>query len=140
MLAADEGEQLRARIVLVDDRVADVGPVEARHEHARVGERQPVDDLGAREGIGGGGERDARHRGIALVQQRQAEVLGPEIVAPLRNAVRLVDREQGDARAIEELEAAGREEPLGRDVEKIELARGERALDARALRARGATS
>ncbi len=137
MLAADEGEQLRARIVLVDDRVADVGPVEARHEHARVGERQPFDDLGPREGIGSGGERDARHCRIALVQHRQAEILGPEIVAPLRNAVRLVDREQRDVRAIDELEAARREQPLRRDVEQIELPRRERALDPRATPAPG---
>ena len=31
---------------------------------------------------------------IALVQHRQRAVLGPEVVAPLAHAVRLVDREQ----------------------------------------------
>ena len=33
---ADEGEQLRARVALVGDGVADVRAVEARHEHART--------------------------------------------------------------------------------------------------------
>ena len=35
--------------------------------------------------------------GEALVQHRQLEIVGPEVVAPLRDAVRLVDREQGQA-------------------------------------------
>ncbi len=50
-------------------------------------------------------------------------------MAPLRHAVRLVDREQRDARAVDELEAACRQQPLGRDVEEVELAGRERALD-----------
>ena len=40
------------------------------------------------------GERDARHGRPALVQHRELQVVGPEVVAPLRDAVRLVDREQ----------------------------------------------
>ncbi len=91
-------QELRARVVLVDDRVADVRAVEARHEDPRVVEREALDDLGARLRIGGGGERDARHVREALVQQRKLQVLGPEVVAPLRDAVRLVDREQRDRR------------------------------------------
>jgi hypothetical protein len=49
--------------------------------------------------------------------------------------MRLVDREQRDARAVDEVEAARHQQPLGRDVEEVELAGGERALDARAARA-----
>ena len=41
----DEGQQLAARIVLLDQPVADVGPVEAGHEAARLLERQALDDL-----------------------------------------------------------------------------------------------
>ena len=72
VLGADEIEQLAARIVLLDDAVADVRPVEARHERARVAELQALDDLGARLRIGGGGERDARHAGEALVAAPRA--------------------------------------------------------------------
>jgi len=43
--------------------------------------------------------------------------------------VRLVDREQRDARTREEIEAARRQQPLGRHVQEIQLARDERALD-----------
>jgi hypothetical protein len=80
--------------VLLDDPVADVGPVEAGDEHPRVAAaRSRSIDLGAGVRVGGGRQRDARHLGKALVQDRQLQVLGPEVVAPLRYAVGLIDRE-----------------------------------------------
>ena len=79
-------------------------------------------------GIGGRGQRDARHGGKTLVQQRQLQVFGPEIVAPLRDAMRLVDREQRELRAVQQIEAARGGQPLGRDVEHVELAGEQRAL------------
>jgi len=88
-----------------------------------------VRDLGARERVGGGGERDARNVREALVQHGQLQVLRAKIVAPLRYAVRLVDREQRDARTIEQLEAAGREQSFGRHVEQVEFAGDERTFD-----------
>ena len=109
-------------------------------EHARVAEREALDDLVARQRVGGRGQRDARHARQALVQDRELQVLGPEVVAPLRHAVRLVDREQRDAGAVDEVEAARHQQALGRDVEEVELARLERALDGRAPRAPTATS
>jgi hypothetical protein len=78
----------------LDDGVADVRPVEAADELVRVFELQPLDDVGAGQRVGGGGQRDARHARVALVQHGQRPVLGPEVVAPLAHAVRLVDREQ----------------------------------------------
>jgi hypothetical protein len=50
------------------------------------------------------------------------QVLGPEVVAPLRDAVRLVDGEQRDAAAPEQFQRALGEQPLGGDVEQVELA------------------
>ncbi len=129
MRLADEGEQLRARVALVGDRVADVRAVEARHEHARAAEREPLDDLLAGLRVGGGRERDARHIRVALVQHGEQQVVRPEVVAPLRDAVRLVDGEERDARLVEQLEAARRAEPLGRHVQQVELAREQLALD-----------
>ena len=46
------------------------------------------------------------------MQDRELQVLGPEVVAPLRDAMRLVDGEEGDARPRQQLEAAPRREPL----------------------------
>ena len=63
-----------------------------------------------------------------------SQIFGAEVVAPLRHAVRLVDREQRESAARQQLEEARRQQPLGRDVEQVELAR--RAAPAR--RARGA--
>ena len=78
--------------------------------------------------------------GEALVQQRQLQVVGAEVVTPLRHAVRLVDREQRDPRAAEEVEAARGGQPLGRDIEEVELAREQRALGAARRPARPARS
>ncbi len=77
----------------------------------------------ARGAVGGRGERDARHAGKALAQHGELQVLGPEVVAPLRDAMRLVDGEQRQRHCIEQRQAALGQQPLGRDVEQVELAR-----------------
>ena len=58
----------------------------------------------------------------------QAEVVGPEVVPPLGDAVGLVDHEQADARLAHPLDEPGRGEALGRHVEQAQLAGG-RPLD-----------
>jgi hypothetical protein len=63
-------------LLLLDDGVADVGPVKAADELARVFQLQPLDDVGAREVVGRGGERHARHAGVALVQHVSARYSG----------------------------------------------------------------
>ena len=60
----------------------------------------------------------------------EAEVVGPEVVPPLRDAVRLVDDEQPDPRLPDPLEEPGRGEALGRDVEQPQLAPTPRASSA----------
>ena len=69
MLVAQEAQQLGARVVLLDDGVADVRAVEAGHEAACAGQRQPRHDVLPRVLVGGGGECHARHAGVALVQR-----------------------------------------------------------------------
>ena len=64
----------------------------------------------------------------------EPEVVGPEVVPPLRDAVRLVDHEQADPRLPDALEEAGRGEALGRDVEQPHVP-GDRALDRAPVRA-----
>ena len=65
----------------------------------------------------------------------EPEVVGPEVVAPLRDAVRLVDDEQADFTSRDRLEERRRREPLGRDVEQPQLA-SRRAVERLAVRAR----
>ena len=47
-------------------------------------------------------------------------VVRPEVVAPLRDAVRLVDGDQGGRALGEHLGEAGHAQPLGRDEEEVE--------------------
>ena len=53
--AGDELRELRARLALVDDGVADVGAVEAGDEDRGVGEAEPRAHVLARLVVGGGG-------------------------------------------------------------------------------------
>ena len=68
----------------------------------------------------------------ALAEAAHAPVVGAELVAPLGDAVGLVDHEQGDARRVDRPQERGRAEPLGRDVEQRQ-APGARALEDGAL-------
>ena len=111
-----------------DDREGEVRAVEARRHAHRVAQPQARDDVGRhlRRRRGGGGDdrlRPQPARGVG-----EAEVVGAEVVAPLRHAVRLVDHEQPDVRAAQALEEARRGEPLGRDVEQPHVP-GHRLLD-----------
>ena len=136
VLGPDEAQQLLPRAVLLDDGVADVRAVEAREEDTRVRQRQPLDDLVARDGVGRGGQRNARHVRETLVQHGKLDVLRPEIVPPLRHAVRFVDGEQADARSLKQIEEARRHQPLGRHVDEVQPPGRQIALDLRGLGAR----
>ena len=117
-----EIEQLASRVVLQRHPVADVRPVEGGDEPGRVLQAQALGDFAPGGMVGGGGERDARHFRPALVQQVEFAVFGPEIVAPLRDAVRLVDGEQRDVAAPEQGQETLGEQALGRDVEQVQVA------------------
>ena len=133
VLGAQQREQLAPRLVLGRDAVLDVRAVEARDEVTRVAELEARRDLGLRGLRGRRREGDARHRGPALVQLREHEVVGPEVVAPLRHAVRLVDREQRDRAAVEQAQRRLDAQPLGREVEQVQLPGEEGRLDGAAL-------
>ena len=92
-------------------------------------ESEALGDLAPGRRVRSGGQRDAGHVGVALVQHRKLEVLGPEIVTPLRDAVRLVDGEEGDAGAVEEGEGALAHQALRGDVEQVERSRAGVCLD-----------
>jgi len=128
-VAAQEIQQLAPGVVLLHHHVADVGPVEGTDEVLGLRQVQALGDLALGGRIGGGGQGDARHLRPALVQHRQLPVFGAEIVTPLRYAVGLVDREQGDAAALEQRQEAPGQQALGRDVEQVQAAVQQLALD-----------
>src|SRR6266851_4409800 len=125
----EKGEQLRLGILLGDDAIADVRAVEAGGEDTRLAERQTLDDVAPRRPVRGRGEGNARNVGKALVEQRKLEIFRTKIVTPLRDAMRLVDGEERDLGIRQQFEAARRHQPLGRDVDQIELALAHGALD-----------
>jgi large exoprotein involved in heme utilization and adhesion len=84
------------RLVLRDDAVGEVRAVETGDEGGVGAQLQVLDDVGA-DALGGrGGERHDRHAGQEGAELRDLAVFRAEIVAPLGNAVRLVDGEGGD--------------------------------------------
>ena len=133
LVDGEELQQLVQRLALLDDGVADVGPVEAGDVDGGVGEPEPDAHVVARLGVGGGGAGHDGDAGEQAAQLPELDVLGPEVVAPLADAVRLVDGEQGDAgraggaarrvgQTAETLEEALGHERLGGDVQEVELA------------------
>ena len=94
---------------------------------------EAADDLVARLRIGGGGERDARHvRESARAAPRAAGIRGGSR-APIarRNAPRRSRTARAGACVARRFEHARHHQPLGRDVQEIELARAQRALHVR---------
>ena len=126
---AQEGEQLAPWLILDDDAVADIGAIKTGDELTRLLQRQTLADFMSGLGIGGGGQRNSRNVGKAIVQNRQAEILRTEIMAPLRDAVRFVDRKERDATGRKQLKAAIGEQALGRHIKQINLACPHGSLD-----------
>ena len=97
-------------------------PVEARDVARRLAELELRLDVLA-DALGGrGGERHERNLREQLAELRELAIFGTKIVAPLADAVRLVDRYQVHAPALEIGEHPGEHEPLGRGVEQAKLA------------------
>ena len=89
-------------------------------DHAELRE-----DVGLDGGRGGCGERDDGGAVVSAAQARdmfaEHAVVGPEIVSPLRDAMRLVDCDEGKLLFGEHLSEAGDAEALGGDEEEVEL-------------------
>src|SRR5262249_22720969 len=103
---AEKPAQLFERLLLVDNAVIEVWTIIAGSEDGRSVEPELREDVLPRRRVGGRGQRDQRHPGKALAQHPQLLVIRAEIVPPLRDAMRLVDGEQGDWAARQQIEAA----------------------------------
>ena len=132
-MARQQIEQLRGLAHLWCGGEVQVGPMEAGDEHLRRIHAQRLQDVGARARIGGGGQRDARHAREAIRQTRELAILRTKLVAPLRHAMRLVDREQREWQARQPLQRAVAQQPLGRDIQQIKLLLDQVARDAARL-------
>ncbi|MEY4257081.1 MAG: hypothetical protein RLZZ141_2308 [Pseudomonadota bacterium] len=69
---------------------------ETVHKFGGIGQMQLGADIVPRSGIGGGGDGQPWHSGKDLSKAAKGAIFGPKIMAPLANAVGLIDRDQGD--------------------------------------------
>ena len=120
--ARDEAQELAAAVAARAHGEAQVRPVEAVDEQLRRRREQPRDDVAARRLVGGRGEGDGLGDAERVAQRREVHVVGTEVVAPLRDAVRLVDREHRGLRGAEHRHHLGLGEPLRRDIGEPQFA------------------
>ena len=99
--------------------IEEVGPVEGSAHELGIPQPDFGDDilLDLLRGRGGeGGDRDA---GKVRRNRGQRQVVGPEIVAPLGNAVRLVNRKKREGNALQRLDELRHGKPFRRDVKDL---------------------
>ena len=101
------GAALVPVLVVADHVQPDVGPVEAVDQDQRVLHVQALLDFVADRGRGGGGEADDRRVAQLPADLAQAQVVGPEVVAPGGDAVGLVHHEQRDVQGREPVHGFG---------------------------------
>ncbi len=87
-----------------------------------VGDAQLRQDVGARPFVGRRGQGQARHVRIVVQKGSQLAIVGPEIVPPFADAMRLVDRDQRQRHVAQQLAKAARVHPLRRDIDEVEFA------------------
>ncbi len=83
---------------------------------------QPLGDLLVRRRGRRRRERHARHPGEPLAQVAESQVVGTEVVTPLRHAVGLVDRDDAERSTLQQRGGLCVREALGGDVDEVELA------------------
>ena len=103
-------------------RQAQVRPIEPVHEHGRRPLEQFCQNIGARGGVGRGGERHRLHAAERRLHRAERGIFGTEVVAPLRNAMRLVDRQQRDLGALEKIDRVGFQQPFRRHIDEAQFA------------------
>ncbi len=95
---------------------AQVGTVKAGDEYPGLLHAEGSQNVGSRPRVRGRGQRKPRHAREAVRQACQFAVLRPELMAPLRNAMRLVDRQKRQLDAPKPVQHAVAKEPLRRNV------------------------
>jgi hypothetical protein len=102
-----------------------VGPVEARDHGVCLGDSESLADVGDDGRRGGRGQSEHAFGSQLAGAYGELQVVGAEVMAPFRDAVRLVDREERDLRPLELGEEALVVEALRGDVEELQAARPE---------------
>ena len=122
MLVLNKTVKVLARVLLGHDSIEQVRPVVAGGEQPRIVEMQPLGDIAAGRTVGRRCQGQQRGFREALFEDAERLIVAAEIVAPLRDAMRLVDREQRDPAAPQQIETMRHHQPLRRHVQQIERA------------------
>lgn len=95
-MPVEKGQQLGVEVLLGQDMVKQVGPVEGGPDQPRIAQAEPGEDVLFHGG--GGGRRERRDRTVRepLHKAGQGQIVRAEVVSPLRNAVGFVDGEKRD--------------------------------------------
>ncbi len=120
--SADVFEHLLVRPGLGLHAIGEIGPVETGDVTARLAQAQLLEDVGPDAFGGRGGERHQRHFREEIAQARELAVLGPEIMSPFADAMRLVDGDELGLPAPQVVEKTGKHQPFGRGIEQTKLA------------------
>ena len=102
--------------------VGQVGAVETGDVTRGRTQMESFDDVLPHAFRGRGGERHHRHVREYFAQGGDLPVLRTEVVSPLADTMRLVNRELADVPFRQIIEEPGQHQPLGRDVEQPEFA------------------
>ena len=122
----------RARAV---HRQVDVRPVEVADHHHGIAQAEPPHDLLPHRRRGRRGQRQPDRRADRLGLRAEPHVVGPEVVAPLADQVRLVHGEQPRPRPLERSPGLGVRQLLrGQEDERTRVTRGEQRRRARTRR------
>src|SRR6266446_2376771 len=120
---AKEEFVLRSGIGLADD-VAEVRTAETSDVFVRITEAELLDDVAANALRGAGGEGGDGAVRKNLAQTAELAVLRAEFMAPLGNAVGLVDGEKGNGEALQPVHRAAERNALRRQIEQLVFAGG----------------
>ena len=121
LVLLDEADDVVIDVALGTDLVVEVRTVERRLEDRSVGHPEVLLDVHLHLGRGRGREGDQRRRADLVDDRSDAAVLGAEIVAPLRDAMRLVDGVERHLYFMQERHVVLLGERLGGEIEQFGL-------------------
>ena len=121
LVLLDEADDVVIDVALGTDLVVEVRTVERRLEDRSVGHPEVLLDVHLHLGRGCGREGDQRRRADLVDDRPDAAVLGAEIVAPLRDAMRLVDGVERHLYFMQERHVVLLGERFGGEIEQFGL-------------------
>ena len=121
--------QLKSRPVLGRDQIADVGAVKSADEDLRAAETKALQYLAPGGSVSGRGQRYPGNIREAVEHPRQLQVVGSEVVPPLRDTVRLVDGEEGQPAALKESQRAASQQAFRCHVQQVNKSVPHRRFD-----------